>query len=257
MRIAISGLAAVLAAWLSASGPAGAVVGGREGGPLAASTVMLLNDRGGVCTAIVVSARALLTAGHCAQGGRQLRVHWQEAGQPVLLQPAAVSQHPEFDAGAIAARRRSVDLALVRLAEPLPARFAPAGLLEGSQPRAGSALTMAGYGVSREGEARSTGTYRSARLGTVEPYGPGRILIWAADPAGAGKKPGAGACQGDSGGPMLADGESVVAVTSWSTGPQGRQCGLLTQGVLVGPQRGWIDRVLSGWGQSARWQTGG
>lgn len=235
--------------------PAGAVVGGREGGPSASATVMVLNARGGVCSGIVLSARAILTAAHCASGGTELRVHWRDAGEPVLVAPASVSLHPEFDAGAIRSRKRSIDLALIRLAAPLPARFTPADLVDGPLPRAGSAVTLAGYGVSREGEARSTGTYRSAALTAIEPYGPGRILLWAADPTGAGKQPGASACQGDSGGPLFADG-GVSAVTSWSTGPKGKDCGLLTQGVLVAPQRSWIDGTLSRWGETARWSAG-
>lgn len=242
-----------LATALCAPPPAEAVVGGREGGPAANATVMVLNARGGVCTGIVLSRRAVLTAAHCADGRVDLRIHWREGGEPVLVEPAAVALHPEFNAKAVAARRRSVDLALVRLPEPLPARFAKASLVEGQLPRAGSSVTLAGYGVAREGEAKTTGTYRSAELATVEPYGPGRILIWASDPATGGKKPGAGACQGDSGGPILNGGSGVVAVTSWSTGAGGKQCGLLSQGVLVAPQRGWIDRTLAGWNESADW----
>ncbi|BCB20581.1 trypsin-like serine protease [Bosea sp. ANAM02] len=232
--------------------PVGAVVAGQEGGPAAGSTLMVLNARGGVCTGIVLSPRAILTAAHCAAGGTELRIHWREAGEPVLIVPASVALHPEFDAGAIRSRRRTIDLALIRLAEPLPRRFSAAMLVDGALPRAGSDITLAGYGVSREGEARSMGIYRSAALKTVEPYGPGRILLWAADSAGGGKRPGAGACQGDSGGPIFGD-TGIVAITSWSTGPSGRQCGLLSQGVLVAPQRGWIDSTLSRWGESAHW----
>lgn len=236
--------------------PALAVVGGREGGPAAASTLMVLNARGGVCTGIVLSPRTILTAAHCTEGGVDLRVHWRDgSGEPVLIAPSNVSFHPEFDAKAITARRRSIDLALLRLPSALPGRFSPATLLDGSLPRAGTSIMLAGYGVSREGEARTTGTYRSAALNAVEPYGPGRILIWASDPEGAGKKPGAGACQGDSGGPILLGGDDVVAVTSWSTGPKGRNCGLLSQGVLVAPQRAWIDGTLSQWGEIASWTT--
>jgi hypothetical protein len=252
-----------IATWIVAAGlgftacglavlPAQAVVGGREDGPAARSTLMVLNARGGVCTGIVLTPRVVLTAAHCAAGGAEMRVHWREGGEPVLVPPAAVELHPEFVAGAIQSRRRSIDLALVRLPNPLPGRFAAAELVDGPLPRAGSTITLAGYGVAQEGEARSTGTYRSASLTAVEPYGPGRILLWAADPTGAGKRPGASACQGDSGGPMVSE-NGIVAVTSWSTGPKGRSCGLLSQGVLVAPQRSWIDATLSRWGESARW----
>lgn len=250
--IAAAGLAL---AGVAVSLPAQAVLGGRDGGPAAASTLMVLNARGGVCTGIVLSSRAVLSAAHCAAGGTDLRVHWKDGSEPVLLQPASVSVHPEFNGDAIANRRRSIDLVLLRLSSPLPGRFVPATLVDGGLPRAGSPVTLAGYGVLREGEARTTGTYRSAALATVEPYGPGRILIWAADPAGAGKAPGPGACQGDSGGPITLAGGDVVAVASWSTGPKGKSCGLLSQGVLVAPQRGWIDRTLSNWGESASWTT--
>lgn len=235
--------------------PAHAVVGGREGGPAAASTLMVLNARGGVCTGIVLSSRTVLTAAHCAAGDVDLRLHWKEGGsdEPVLIAPVGVAIHPGFNGGAVANRQRSIDLVLLRVQTSLPPRFAPATLVDGDLPRAGSPVSLAGYGVSREGEARTTGTYRSAGLSTVEPYGPGRILIWAADSAGRGKKAGAGACQGDSGGPMTLDDGGVVAVTSWSTGPSGKSCGLLSQGVLVAPQRNWIDTTLSNWGESASW----
>lgn len=251
MRIAMGflGLAGLLAA-----GPTQAVVAGLDGGPGETATVMVLNARGGVCTGVVLSPRVVLTAAHCGGGGAELRVHWREGGEPVLVTPATISLHPEFNAQAVSTRRRSVDLALLRLAQPLPARFSAAALAAGPMPRAGETVTLAGYGLSREGDARSTGTYRSAALTVVEPYGPGRILLWAADPRGGGKQPGAGACQGDSGGPIF-KGSAVVAISSWSTGPAGRHCGLMSQGVLVGPQRGWIDRTLGAWGESADWSS--
>ncbi len=238
-----------------APGPAHAVVGGHEGGPAAAATLMVLNARGGVCTGIVLSPRAVLTAAHCAAGGTELRIHWRAGSEPMLVPPASVTLHPEFNAKAVSNRRRSIDLALIRMAEPLPARFAAATLDDGAQPRAGSPVTLAGYGVSQEGQARTTGSYRSAPLSVVEPYGPGHVLLWAADPTGAGKRPGAGACQGDSWGPIFS-GSSVVAVSSWSTGPAKRNCGLLSQGILVAPQRGWIDATLAQWGETARWAGG-
>lgn len=108
-------------------------------------------------------------------------------------------------------------------------------------------MTAAGYGVAREGDGRSTGTFRSADLAVVEPYGVSRILVWMQG------EPGIGVCTGDSGGPVVAGGR-VFALTSWSTGTKGRGCGRYSQGVLLGPQRDWIDRTLRVWGISARWE---
>jgi hypothetical protein len=53
---------------------------------------------------------------------------------------------------------------------------------------------------------------------------------------------------------MLAAGAAVAAVTSWSGGTGRRSCGALTQGILVGPQRAWIDRILQDWGRTAQWE---
>ena len=238
---------ALAALWPAA---AGAVIGGRdEGGTLARRSVMVLDSRGGVCSGIVVARDAVLTAAHCVTGATEQRVHFRDGdGQPVLIQPAARAVHPGYDAAAIERRRRSIDLALLRLPGPLPARFETASLSATAAPR-DERVTLGGFGVLREGDWRSTGTFRTASLGVVEPYGPSRILLWAQDPDRAG----AGACRGDSGGPILR-GQAVVAVTTWATGARGTDCGAFTQGVLLGPQRDWIDRTLREWGRQAAWE---
>lgn len=227
-----------------ASVPAGAVVGGAE--VPAGSAVMVLSSNGSLCTGVVVAPDAVLTAGHCAAPGLEQRVHYRdEAGQPVLAELKARAVHPGYDAGAIAGRRRSIDLALVRTAAPLPARFVLA-TLSAAMPRAGESLDLAGYGAAKAGDPRSTGTFRSVALPVVEPHGPSRILVWL---KAVGAR--AGACAGDSGGPIAVSGGAVVAVSAWIGGA----CGGLTQGVLLGPQRDWIDRTLTGWGLAARWQA--
>ena len=150
---------------------------------------------------------------------------------------------------AIKARRRSICLGLVRLPSPLPPRFRTAILSVAAAP-GGSSLMFGGYGLTREGDAASTGTFRSVRLNLVEPFGPSRILVWAKPSQGN-----AGLCEGDSGGPVTRDGDAAVfAVATWATGPKGRGCGEYSQGVLLGPQRAWIDATLRGWGLTARWQ---
>ena len=239
---------AVLALAL-APAAAGAVIGGAEGERATArSSVMVLSSRGGVCTAVLVAPDILLTAAHCAAGASEYRIHYKDAaGTPVLIAPAAVKLHPGFSPGAEKTRRKSVDLALVRAPAPLPGTFAPATLSSGGA-GAGAQVTVSGYGVAREGDGRSSGTFRSAALSVVEPYGPGKILLWASDRHGR-----AGACQGDSGGPVTEASGAVLAITSWASGPAGRACGALTQAVLVGPQRAWIDAILSQWGRSALW----
>ena len=243
----VAALAAVLA--LARPGEAGAVVGGREGEtPLARSTATVLKAGGAMCSGVVLAPDIVLTAAHCVGAPAAVRVYWKSgSGEPILVEPAAVRRHPGFVADAVASRRRSVDLALVRLPAPLPATFSPATLSEATPAKA-APLALAGYGVAREGDPRSTGTFRTAALAAVEPYGPSRLLLWA---SGA---PGTGACEGDSGGPIADGTGAVVAVTSWAAGRGKRGCGDVSQGVLVGPQRDWIDGALREWGREAGWR---
>jgi hypothetical protein len=244
-----SGLVPVLLAVLLALPlPAQAIVAGAEdAGPLSRAAIMVLSSRGGVCSGVVVARDAILTAAHCVTGATDYRVHYRdEDGRPVLLEPAGLAVHPGYDKGAVAGRRRSIDLALVRLGAPLPARFTPATLTPAS-PSKGEAVTFGGYGVAREGDARSTGTFRTVELSAIEPYGRSAILLWANGAAGA------GACEGDSGGPV-ASGGAVAAVTSWASGAGRKQCGALSQAILLGPQRGWIDTTLAGWSRQAAWR---
>lgn len=241
--------AALALALLLPTTTAHAIIGGAiDTGPASASTVMVLGSGGAVCSGVVVSPLAILTAAHCADSSREHRVHYMENGQPVMLTPAAAATHPQYVKDAIAARRQSIDLAILRLAQPLPSRFTPATLSIGPQPRAGASVTVSGYGsVGREA---ADGKFRSVIAPVVEPWGPGKILLW----IGAPKGKSAGACAGDSGGPISETDGEVIAITSWSKGAGSAPCGQTTQGVLLPPQRDWIDDTLAGWGLSATWR---
>jgi len=232
---------------LCAATSAQAVVGGTvDEGPLSRATVMVLSSNGGVCSGIVLAADVVLTAAHCASGAAEHRVHFRdEQGQPILLEPSAKEIHPDYDAKAVERRTRSIDLAILRVPTPLPDRFS-AATLSSSLASKDAQIFVGGYGAARENDARSTGTFRAAQLRVVKPYGPSKILVWAKGDDNA------GACNGDSGGP-ISHGSAVFALTTWTTGAKGRSCGSYTQGILLGPQRDWIDRVLANWGRRARW----
>ncbi len=248
----LGGLGIALGLW-AALQPAHAIVAGQPGGPLVGSTLMVLSEGGGLCTGIVIAPDIILTAGHCAPRGKQLRIHYREAGgEPVLIEPKRITVHPEYRAAAIKERQRSIDLALIQSAQPLRG-FAAATLSSSAPPAAGDSVIVSGHGIRIEGDARSTGLHYSAQLSVITPYGPSSILLWSADPKGAGRIAGAGACLGDSGGALSAPDGSVIAITSWATAGANAKCGLLTQGILVAPQRGWIDKVLGGWDRAPKW----
>src|ERR671921_503589 len=128
---------------------AGAVVGGSEDkGPLSRSTVMVLSSKGGVCSAVVLARDVVLTAAHCVTGAPEHRVHFRdETGEPVLLTPSAKAVHPGYRAKAIETRQRSIDLALVRIPEALPARFERA-TLTAAKVAENDPVVVGGYGLS-------------------------------------------------------------------------------------------------------------
>ena len=209
--------------------------------------VMVLNRAGkaaGFCSGVVLARRAVLTAAHCVPGGGDFRVHYRDdAGKPVLLPIAEVVRHPGYRADAVRSRQKSVDLALIRLPDDLPAGFRAADLGTISGARLGTPFRVAGYGVGQEGEGASSGQLRVGAIELQSP--PSNLLLWARDPGGRGT----GACEGDSGGPVLAaTDDSVVALTLWAAGKGPRRCGALTQALWLGPHRDWIDGVLRNWG---------
>lgn len=232
---------------LTAGRAAPALVGASAPGDALASAVVMVLSRtagaAGFCSGVVVAPNVVLTAAHCLAAPKDMRVHFRdETGKPVLMQIAASAVHPLYRAAAPQTRERSIDLALLRTALPLPGRFRAATLDPGTPFAVGAAFRVAGFGVTREGVGASSGELRVERLEARAPLS--SILLWAGDPAHTG----AGACTGDSGAPVFAaTSDIVIAVVNWAAGKGTRQCGDLTQAALVAPQRGWIDSVLRAW----------
>lgn len=247
-------LALAFVVFAATTGQAGAIIGGKpaESG-IGQSLVMVLAEGGGVCSGIVLTSEIILTSGHCVPRGKAVRVYAvlpdTAPGAGKLIVPSASAVHPAYVPNAVGTRQRSVDLALLRLPEALPRGLTPAPLASAPAPAAGTPIIVAGDGLAEEGRPNSLGKPRSTSLATVEPYGKGTILLWAAPAQGDN----AGACQGDSGGAMVDTGGAVVAVIAFAEGAGKSHCGKLTQGVLVAPQRAFIDTTLAHWGASPHW----
>ncbi len=237
---------AVAPSSLPGSAPALAMVGGA---PPAAdgvgrSVVMILGSYGTACTATAIAHDLLLTAAHCVQPGADYKLVDSEPGQePVLKDIARIERDPQFELKRLFAHLATADVALIKLAEPLPARI-PAVRIGGEAETVavGDALVVAGYGVTVRGDGRTGGTVRAATL--VVTGVPGTLQIRLFDPATKGQSAGLGACAGDSGAPAFRDTNgdlAIIGVVSWSTGPKlSGGCGGLTGITPLVRYRAWI-----------------
>ncbi|MFV0279245.1 MAG: S1 family peptidase [Rhodoblastus sp.] len=225
-----------------APAPVTALVGPtHEAGAYGAQAVMVLaqSSRGaGFCSGAVLAPDIVLTAAHCVAAPAKTRVHYRDnAGAPVLMNVRRIARHPGFRANAVAARAKSIDLALVETEAPLPGNFSAAALGDAGK-TIGGVFDVAGFGVTAPGAAETSGRLRRARLSLRAPLS--HVLLWLDSPDGA------GACTGDSGAPVFENG-ALVGIVAFAQGRNGRGCGGLTQAVRIAPYRQWIDETISGW----------
>ena len=227
------------------SADASAIVGGaREmaasGGPI----VMILGSRGNdaiLCTGTALARDLVLTAAHCVAPGTRLQI-MPSAGSR-MMPIDAVAQHPRYDAQSYARGRVTADVALIKLATPLPDHIAPVTLAaEGETVVPGDRLLIAGFGMTAPGKDSSTGVAHAATL--VVTGRPGGLQIRLVDLATRGKRFGLGACIGDSGGPAFRESDGrlrVLGVISWSTGPADEEgCGGMTGVTPLTLYRSWV-----------------
>jgi secreted trypsin-like serine protease len=248
--------AAALACSLFLYLPAAAMVGGAEEAPAAVArhVVLLVNSRGASCSGVAIARDVVLTAAHCLAPDAEHKLVEFGAGPPALKDIASIQRHPQFDAQAAARHRVTADMALVKLAAPLPARIVAAPLAAPSKAvTAGDLLLVAGYGVAVPGDGKSGGKVRSAKLMAWSK--PGTLQIRLVDPVRQGERPGLGACTGDSGAPVFeeADGRlAVLGLVSWTTGPAlSAGCGGITGVTPLMRYRDWIVQTAKTLGARA------
>ena len=232
-----------------ATQPASAVVGGvnsRDAGGARASTVRIETSRGELCSGAVIAPEIVLTAAHCLADGGSISVvsldpRFRARRQTVI----ALLPHPSFVPGTTPRTQPGTDLALLRLAQPLPSDIDPLNL--GGQLSQGETVTMAGYGLSAENNNKTARRLRETRLVNAGNYTTQNTVKVAVDVESRGETPGAGACRGDSGGPVLrgtARSRDLVGIVSWSSGPlktrARRICGGFTAITPVSEYRNWI-----------------
>jgi hypothetical protein len=154
-------------------------------GLAARAIVMLVDEREDLCTATALSADLVLTAAHCVAGPLKRAVKIYQTGQTIAV--THVAQHPRFNFASYLASRATADVALVKLAAPLPDIIAPVTLAEPRRVPVGETLTIAGFGVTKNGTPLGLGIPREAKLAVTGK--PGSLQIRLLDPATLNKRP--------------------------------------------------------------------
>jgi secreted trypsin-like serine protease len=246
LRHAVPG---ILAAAIAGSGSPAVALGGSQSSAnsgLSAHLVMVLSREGnrhGACTGTVVASNVVLTAAHCVSGKKQVVVAYAENGSHVLQRVVARALHPGFSRNASV----SVDIALIRLERPLPARLSPLPIDRGESDHGiGASRLVAGFGMQRENDEASAGTLRSATMQVLPRLFPRFMRLGTSVDA---ELSDAAICTGDSGGPVLDRSESPPRIVGVIYGRErfgtAQSCGTIAQAVRLAPQRQWIDATLA------------
>lgn len=168
------------------------------------------------CTAVALTKRVILTAGHCwsRQPGAYYSVHVpDESGRNIEITTTNSRVHERFRLGSW-----EYDLALFRLSKDLPANIEMARLPEFKDQIRPSYINAAGFGksVGMMSSSKGVGVLRIATL-AVKDYND-RSTSFQVD-----QRNGKGICQGDSGGPAFAQFQGktyVVGIVSRSRGQE-------------------------------------
>ncbi len=157
----------------------------------------------------------------------------------------SVTAHPKFDLKTMLAHRATADVALIKLAAPLPRR----GTRDARARHARSRRAMRSR--SRAPASRCAATAKRAGPSAPRAWSPrgrpGNLQIRLVDPATKGETAGLGACTGDSGAPVFAMNgpPAVIGVVSWSTGPgNSAGCGGLTGVTPLFLYRDWVTQTV-------------
>jgi hypothetical protein len=217
-------------------------------GDIARAVVGIVGPHNSFCTATAVAHDMLLTAAHCVQPGFNYKGQYKDAnGLRQFSDVVDAERAPQYKPGTLTTPAIA-DLALLKLAIPLPSSIGVASLgLSGPPVWPGDRFTVIGGGIPFRG-LHETGINREATLVAAGPYTSLQIRL--VDQSA--KEVESGACFGDSGSPVFQvqpTSAKVVGVVSWATGPnKTKGCGGMTGATPLLPYRQWIEGTMSKWG---------
>ncbi|MGZ3651790.1 MAG: S1 family peptidase [Bdellovibrionota bacterium] len=187
------------------------IIGGtdvKQGDAAATSTVLVVgksDDGTFICSGTIIDKDIVLTAAHClgTDGLAQIVVVFRTSiqGTGPISKVTDRRQYSDFLDRAQAGDKDWHDLALVKLASPLPAGYAPAKFLPSADLlKVGTTVTLAGYGINvplstpDSKDDDGAGVLRRVDQSVIDnKYGDTEFLVSLANNKGA--------CHGDSGGP--------------------------------------------------------
>jgi secreted trypsin-like serine protease len=184
------------------------IIGGTDvaaNDPIAQSTVLIVAEEDGsqsVCTGTIIEKDIVLTAAHCVglSGLAQVVVVFRTSvqGEGPVIQVVERRRPTDFVDRA-GSPTDWHDVAVLRLAEPIPAGYQPARMVATALIKDGATVTLAGYGMNvavapADPAPSGSGTLRKVEQTIITAkFGKTETLVSLAG--------GKGACKGDSGGP--------------------------------------------------------
>jgi trypsin len=198
---------------------ASAVVGGNAVKPGSYPFVVAIGDTTGFyCGGTLIERDVVLTAGHCLTDRRTALANLRVTDSIRTLGVTAVYVHPKFDEQSM-----HYDAALLILERPLTGvRTLPMAI---SSPLAGTTVSAAGWGKTREDATTTPRSLRSVvlKVGTTTACSRGNTSFgpYFSPSMLCAANPGRDTCSGDSGGPLVSASSghaALVGITSFGDG---------------------------------------